>query len=198
MLGLFWRVANGLYLLLQRILALPRDVSDALAGQGTGQGSALRQALLITLPIALGIAWLLPGITLVMSPSIEAFAVRPASGSIARGDLVMFELRHPIAGPDRVNVTKYALCLPGDKLAVVEIGVRDGAHDGQGRYYCNGKLLGISLPMTTKGIRLTHFRWNGLVPPGVAYVGSHHPRGFDSRYFGFVALSRLTRMERLL
>lgn len=110
----------------------------------------------------------------------------------------MFELHHPIAGSNPVNVTKYALCLPGDRLVVDEIGRRAAAREGQGRYYCNGKLLGTSLPITSKGLRLTHFRWNGPVPAGLAYVGSRHPRGFDSRYFGFVAINRLTRMERLL
>jgi type IV secretory pathway protease TraF len=29
-------------------------------------------------------------------------------------------------------------------------------------------------------------------------VGSDHPEGFDSRYFGPVRIERLTRMERVL
>lgn len=197
MLRLFWRVANGLRALFLRLCALPGEAARALVDQKAGKGNSLRRALLIVLPIAFVAAWLLPEVTLVMSPSIEAFAVRPAPGPIARGDLVMFELHHPIAGPDPVNVTKYALCLPGDRLAVVETGQRSADREGQGRYYCNGKLLGISLPITSKGLKLAHFRWNGPVPAGLAYVGSRHPRGFDSRYFGFVAIERLTRMERL-
>jgi type IV secretory pathway protease TraF len=32
----------------------------------------------------------------------------------------------------------------------------------------------------------------------MVYVGSTHPRGFDSRYFGLLPISSLTRMERLL
>mgnify|MGYP001063303315 CR=1 FL=1 len=198
MLRLFWRIANGLRALFLRLCALPGEAARVLADQQGGRSNALHRAFLIILPIAFSAAWLLPEVTLVMSPSIEAFAVRPTPGAIARGDLVMFELRHPIAGPNPVNVTKYALCLPGDRLAVVEISRQHRDGEGQGHYYCNGKLLGISLPITAKGIRLTHFHWNGPVPAGLAYVGSRHVRGFDSRYFGFVAIEQLTRMEPLL
>jgi len=30
------------------------------------------------------------------------------------------------------------------------------------------------------------------------FVGSRHPDGYDSRYYGPVAIERLTRMEKLL
>jgi len=30
------------------------------------------------------------------------------------------------------------------------------------------------------------------------FVGSSHPDGYDSRYYGPVAIDRLTRMEKLL
>lgn len=41
-------------------------------------------------------------------------------------------------------------------------------------------------------------KWSGIVPAGMIYVGSHHERGFDSRYIGLLPISRLTRMERIL
>jgi type IV secretory pathway protease TraF len=37
-----------------------------------------------------------------------------------------------------------------------------------------------------------------VIPRGMVYVGSHHPSGFDSRYYGPVPISRLRRMEKLL
>ena len=68
-----------------------------------------------------------------------------------------------------------------------------------GWYYCNGQLLGISKPLGHDGRRLQHFHpAQRLIPAGLIYVGSHHPSGFDSRYYGPVAISRLTRMERVL
>ena len=35
----------------------------------------------------------------------------------------------------------------------------------------------------------------GIVPPGMALVLADHPGSFDSRYFGFVPLERLQRVE---
>ena len=35
----------------------------------------------------------------------------------------------------------------------------------------------------------------GVVPPGMALVLADHPGSFDSRYFGFVPLDRLQRVE---
>jgi type IV secretory pathway protease TraF len=150
------------------------------------------------LPVALLAGWLLPQITLVMSPSIDAFALRKAPGIIARGDYVMLMVTSAHTGPRPVSITKYALCLPGDRLITVETMTRRDPAISTGHYYCNDELLGSSLARDRTGHGLDHFRWNGLIPPGHFYVGSHHPRGFDSRYFGLVPLGSLTRMERLL
>jgi type IV secretory pathway protease TraF len=95
-------------------------------------------------------------------------------------------------------VTKYALCFPGDRIAMTEkpshlaLGL-------DGYYYCNGRLLGVSKPVGHDGRRIRH--WRPLLPvisSGLIYVGSLHPNGFDSRYYGPVPVSRLTRMEKLL
>lgn len=89
-----------------------------------------------------------------MSPSIEAWAVRKAPGSIARGDYVMLTLKHPIAGPRPVSVTKYALCLPGDRLTKIETPSTAAPNAWDGHYFCNGKLLGVSLPYGVHGLKL--------------------------------------------
>jgi type IV secretory pathway protease TraF len=154
--------------------------------------------LLVACPAALAAGIMMPRVNLVVSPSIEAWVLTEQAGPIARGDYVRFPLSHPVAGPAPVAVTKHALCLPGDKLTTVERSSPLSAHDRDGWYYCNGRLLGISLPRAHNGMVLQHMHWSGTIPPGMAYVGSAHPRGFDSRYFGLVSIKRLTRMERLL
>lgn len=180
---------------------LPRQAATALgAADGFQPARPARfiLVLLIVLPSALFAALVMPQIHLVMTPSIDAFAVRVSPGPIRRGDYVMFTLRHPVAGPKAVKVTKHALCLPGDRLTMTE---RPSAHAHgpmDGHYFCNGVLLGVSLPMARSGLKLEHMRWSGVIPPGMAYVGSTHPRGFDSRYLGLLAISSLTRMERIL
>jgi len=158
----------------------------------------LLRAMLVVLPIALIAALVAPRVTLVMTPSIEAFAVRKSPGPIARGDYVMFTLHHPIAGPKPVSVTKHALCMPGDRLTMFETPSPLVPHSRDGHYFCNDVLLGVSLPHAHNGMKLDHMRWSGIIPAGMVYVGSTHPRGFDSRYFGLLPISSLTRMERLL
>lgn len=201
MLRLFWALANAILGLWPALRALPRKAALALGATGPdtpARPERLGLALAIILPIALLAALLVPQVRLVMSPSIEAWAVRESPGPIGRGDYVMFMLSHPIAGPRPVPVTKHALCMPGDQLAVIETPSISAPHAFDGRYFCNGELLGISLPFAYNGMKLEHMRWSGIVPPGMVYVGSPHPRGFDSRYFGLLPIDRLTRMERLL
>jgi type IV secretory pathway protease TraF len=156
-------------------------------------------SLAAILPIAT-LTWLgLPGITLVMSPSIDAWAVRRAPGPIHKGDLVEFMLSHPIAGPKPVSVTKRALCLPGERLREIERMSIDGREGTRSWYYCGRTFLGASRLFGRDGRPLPHLRWGDRpIPRGFIYVGSDHAGGFDSRYFGPVRLERLTRMERIL
>lgn len=198
MLRLAWNLGKRAW---PEIKLLPLRAAVALGASGLGQPlrpEQLFKVYCIVLPIGLFTWWAIPQLTWVMSPSIDAWAVRADPGPIHRGDLVSFILVHPLAGPKPVPVTKYALCLPGDRLDMIEkpsmvLGQRDGW------YYCNGKLLGISKPIGRDGRRLEHYQPKQvLIPAGYIFVGSHHPSGFDSRYYGPVAIARLTRMERVL
>lgn len=201
MLRLFLALVRALRGLWPRLRALPRKAAVALGAEGLGEPARperLWQAFGFVLPVALFAACTVPKINLVMTPSIDAWAVREVPGPIAKGDYVRFVLRHPIAGPKPVSVTKLVMCVAGEHLTHVEMpsSAQPGAFDGH--YFCEGAPLGVSLPMGLHGLKLRHMQWGGVIPAGMAYVGSHHPRGFDSRYFGLVPISRLTRMERLL
>ena len=201
MLRLFWLLARWTAGLWPRLRRLPRKAAVALGAPGPDQPARpdrLWRAMLVVLPLALCAALVMPQVTLVMTPSIEAFAVRKSPGPILRGDYVMFTLHHPLAGPKPVSVTKHALCLPGDRLTMFETPSPLTQNGWDGHYYCNGQLLGVSLPQAHNGLKLDHMKWSGLIPAGMAYVGSTHPRGFDSRYFGLLPIANLTRMERIL
>lgn len=198
MLRLAWRSARSLW---PKLRDLPLRAAVALGSHGFGEPARpgqLLKAMAIILPIALLAWWAIPQVTWVMSPSIDAWAVRAAPGTIHHGDLVSFRLSHPLIGPKPVGVTKYALCLPGDRIDMVEESSRTrGTRDGY--YYCNGHLLGISKGLSLKGVRLIHWKPSlAIIPAGYLYVGSKHPSGFDSRYYGLVAIARVTRMERVL
>lgn len=198
---LFRALAKLARAILLWLAALPGQAAAALgvaSGDQPARPGRLWKAMAIAVPAALIAAWAMPQINLVMSPSINAWAVRRAPGPIRKGDLVQFTLSHPIAGPRPVSVTKYALCMPGERLTRIETPSVGAAAGFDGHYFCNGAPLGVTLPADAHGNRLPHMEWSGIIPPGKAYVGSHHPRGFDSRYFGLVPIARLHRMERLL
>jgi hypothetical protein len=193
------RVARRLAPALQR---LPREAAAALGGPGTEGEERPRRlslAMALILPIAGGAAFLIPRLTLVMSPSISAVLLRESPGEIRRGDLVTFMLVHSLAGPIPVRVTKYALCLPGERIDWLEKPSPGWPGAWDGWYYCEDRLLGISKPVGHDGKTLKHWRPKyRLIPPGFVYVGSSHPSGFDSRYYGPVPISGLKRMEKLL
>jgi conjugal transfer pilin signal peptidase TrbI len=199
MLRLAWSLAKRAW---PEVRQLPLRAAVALGSAGSGappRPDRLWTACALILPVALLAACLMPRIILVMSPSIDAWAVRAAPGPIAKGDFVMFELSHPLAGPTPVNVTKHALCMPGEMLTEIEKPSANlpGAWDGY--YYCGTVLLGVSKAVGRNGQRLEHLAWGKKpVPPGFVYVGSSNPNSFDSRYYGPVAIVRLTRMEKLL
>lgn len=202
MLRLAWNAARAAW---PEVKLLPLRAAVALGSSGLGQPvrpAQLWKAYAIVLPIGFAAAWAIPQLTWVMSPSIDAIAVRPAPGPIRRGDYVLFLLSHPLAGPKPVNVTKQALCLPGEHILMIEKpSMMPGAHQGErdGYYYCNGHLLNVSKTTGHNGHRLDHWRPTlATIPQGFVFVGSRHPDGFDSRYYGPVAISRLTRMEKIL
>jgi conjugal transfer pilin signal peptidase TrbI len=198
MLRLAWNAGRSVW---PEIKLLPLRAAVALGSAGLGQPprpEQLWKAAGIILPIGLLTWWAIPQVTWVMSPSIEAWAVRVAPGPIHNGDLVSFTLSHPLAGPKPVAVTKYALCLPGDQIDMIEKpSMTPGAWDGW--YFCNERLLGVSKAVGRNGQHLTHWRPDtSRIPAGMIYVGSSHASGFDSRYYGPVEIGRLRRMERVL
>lgn len=198
MLLLTWRAGNRLW---RELKDLPLRAAVALGASGLGQPTRPAQLLKaygIVLPIGLFAWWAMPQITFVMTPSINAWVVHRSPGPIRRGDLISFILSDPVAGPKPVAITKYALCLPGDRISMVEKhGI--GGLVRNGWYYCNGRLMGVSKPATRNGKTLIHWQPDSPhVPEGTIYVGSRHPDGYDSRYYGPVAIERLTRMEKLL
>lgn len=179
---------------------LPLRAAVSLGAAGFGEPprpDRLWRACAIVVPTALVTSWVIPQLTWVVSPSIEAWAVRLAPGPIHVGDYVSFWLSDPLAGPRPVHVTKHALCMPGQMLSEIDRSSSRGRTVGA--YYCDGQLLGISKPFSAKGLALDHLAWGRkAIPAGFIYVGSHHPDGYDSRYYGPVAIDRLTRMERVL
>jgi type IV secretory pathway protease TraF len=201
-LKLAWNAARAAW---PELKLLPLRAAVALGSSGLGQPlrpAQLWKAYAIVLPIGFAAAWAIPQLTWVMSPSIDAIAVRADPGPIHKGDFVMLLLSHPLAGPKPVNITKRALCMPGERIFMIEKpSMMPGSPKGQvdGYYYCNGHLLNVSKPIGHNGQKLEHWHpAQGMIPQDFVFIGSRHPDGFDSRYYGPVAIGRLTRMEKVL
>ncbi|MFD2138259.1 hypothetical protein ACFSLT_28915 [Novosphingobium resinovorum] len=124
MLRLLWGLARVFLAIWTGLQNLPRQAAVALGAaslDAPARPAKLAYAILVVLPIALVVGWTMPQITLVMTPSIEAWALREKPGPIARGDYVLFVFQHPVIGDKPARITKHALCLPGDRLTTIEL-----------------------------------------------------------------------------
>jgi len=143
----------------------------------------VRRPLLLTAIVALPFAWA-PiaafgedhAFLINASPSLPNWAFwLDKSAPIARGSLIFFEPptsamleRHFGKGPHLFG--KRVLGLPGDVVS----------HEGA-EVLVNGRKVGARLARTRLGLTLSPGP-EGVIPRGCYYVGSDHPRGFDSRY----------------
>lgn len=185
-----------------RLAALPREAAIALGGTVADQPPIPRRlwiANAVILPLAWMVWFALHHYVLVMSASVNAWVVQPAPGLIAKGDLVSFDLVHPLAGPVPVRVTKRVMCVGGEKLRQIALPMDARHRNARSAYLCDGRLVGVSRAFGRNGQALAPYPWGDHpIPPGQAYLGSDHDDGFDSRYYGLIAIERLTRMERVL
>lgn len=65
-------------------------------------------------------------------------------------------------------------------------------------YFCDGRFLGRARRTDSRGRPVEPFSWSGVVPSGKLFVMGSHERSYDSRYFGFVELSRVVARARPL
>ena len=82
MFRLAWNAARGIA---PRLRALPKEAALALGAARSdepGRPLQLAKACAIILPIAAVTAWGLPQLTLIMSPSIDAWVVRKSTAAI--------------------------------------------------------------------------------------------------------------------
>jgi conjugative transfer signal peptidase TraF len=145
--------------------------------------------------LALGTATVGDRLTWNISPSVPRglyiLEPRPAR---QRGDLVSFRpppgaaaiiySRHYL--PRGAGLIKRIVGLPGDLVCVRPEG-----------FFVNGARFGDVAQLDSRGRSLTPYRFCGAVPAGQAFVATRAPLSYDSRYFGPVPISSLTRVVPL-
>lgn len=151
--------------------------------------SRVRRALFALLWLVMaGLIVHTSGLRINPTPSLPKGIYRIVPGEPARGDFVSFCLRGEFAELARERgylqagscksglrpLLKRLVGLPGDHIDAASLAVR--AVDSQGR------------PMPS-ALR------SGVIPTGMALVLADHEGSFDSRYFGFVPLECLQRVE---
>lgn len=131
------------------------------------------------------ISYLMDHVVIARSASVDPSVFWPTSGKIERGDYVTFDFQHElIKGGRPYKLTKRVACLPGEQLIL------------KGEYhYCNGKKLGRVLMFGESGVPLPAFEYSGNVPDGKVFLSGEHPSSFDSRYWGFISISELSKMK---
>lgn len=103
--------------------------------------------------------------------------------NLRRGDYIRFRRTYPWPAPTHM-LLKEVGCGPGDHLTAT--------HERE--YFCNGRYLGRALAADSQGRALPRFRYHGVVPEGALFAVGHHPRTWDSRYFGFVRIEEVSEI----
>lgn len=86
-----------------------------------------------------------------------------------------------------IKVSKKVGCIEGDRLEV-----KNG-----NAFYCNNVLIGYAKKTTKDGQPLTMFNFNGVVPKGKIFAYGTNKDSYDSRYYGFVDVSKVQRLKGL-
>ena len=125
------------------------------------------------------------------TPSLPKGLYRLVEGSLGKGDLVTFCLQGEFAElalqrgylqagscPSSLRpLLKRLAGLPGDYIEADALAIR--SVDSQGRH----------MPSVVQ---------SGVIPSGMAFLLADHAGSFDSRYFGFVPLESLQRVQAVL
>lgn len=56
-------------------------------------------------------------------------------------------------------------------------------------FYLNGEKIAVARRHDSKGVAVTSFRFDGVIPPGSYFVLGDGEKSYDSRYWGFVKRS---------
>ena len=159
---------------------------------------------LLALLIAVAGYGLCEGYAVNVTPSLARGLYRASAASPVRGDIAGFCLDGAAATLARERgyvapgscgqvrpLLKYVAGVPGDTVTVTEDGILCGPCSGPRCLWPVTALPVDSLgrPMPPSLLK------DGVIPAGKALVLTTHPGGFDSRYYGFVPLESLQKMD---
>ena len=126
-----------------------------------------------------GFSYIWKKIEIVVSPSVKYRVFLKNIGELRKNTYVRFTIENTLLPKGATTITKRLSCMSGETL------------ETRGRsHYCNGTYLDTSKRTSIAGEPLPLFYFNDIIPEGFAYVSGYHHDSFDSRYWGFLELSR--------
>jgi hypothetical protein len=118
-------------------------------------------------------------IEIVVSPSVKYRVYLKNSGEFKKDGYARFSIENSFLPDGATTITKRFGCMPGDTLETKERS-----------HYCNGIYMDTAKEKAITGEDLPVFVFNGAIPEGSAYMSGSHADSFDSRYWGFLDMSR--------
>lgn len=146
-------------------------------------------AIPVIVCIVLSMIYVSKKIRTVETASVNAKLVWVTGGNPQSGDMVTFSLTHPVIPTEdnTVKVTKILVCTQGQTLIRLD-----------NQWTCDGKQLGENRVFAMNGDELEQFYFNGQIPQGKGFVMGDGENSFDSRYWGFVQLSEVTVVTKVI
>ena len=126
-----------------------------------------------------GFSFIWNHIEIVVSPSVKHRVYLKNAGEIKKDGYARFLIENDLLPEGATTITKRFGCMPGETLET-----KDRSH------YCNGLHLDTAKEKSISGVDLPVFVFNGVIPEGFAYMSGYHHDSFDSRYWGFLDMSR--------
>lgn len=126
-----------------------------------------------------GFSFIWNHIEIVISPSVKSRIYIKNSGEFIKGSYARFSIKNELLPEGATTITKRFGCMAGETLET-----RDRSH------YCSGIYLDTAKEKSVDGLDLPLFIFNGVIPDGYAYMSGYHHDSFDSRYWGFLDMSR--------
>ena len=142
--------------------------------------------LLVGAPLAFAISFVSDHLNITLSESVDHRIFWETDAIAGPGDYATFELSHELAGHEPVLISKRLMCWEGQTITQKDL-----------EFFCDGESLGRAKTETLKGDPLPLFSYSGVVPAGKAWAYGSHPDSFDSRYWGFVDVSKTKRLKAI-
>lgn len=148
--------------------------------------------LILTFTFVWFVQYQMEGLIIQPTPSMTGtFYIKSEEVVLKKNDTVRFVISNPyIFDGKPTSLIKKIKCMPSDVLKI----------DSEGWVTCNDYFLGMAGDRVNEGTGevIKMFQYNGVIPEDKAFVMGEHPTSFDSRYYGLVVLSELTKVEKLI